>query len=312
MIKKARYFLEYVFLRAVVFFLNMLSDNAIRRVASAAGFLWYGIDTKRRGVARRNIDYAFPEMSDDEKKGILRDSYKNIIETFIAFPRISRFNSENIKDIFEFQCEEYYEEALKRGKGVFLLTGHHGNWEFAAAAHSIKHGGMVAVAKDIHNPYINAYIKALRRGVGMDVVRPRNAVFKLMRSLKQGRTIAMLLDQNTLKHEAVFVKFFGRPAATQYAMALMALKTGAAVVPGYIVRGRNGKGYVIRYERPIFVEDGGDKERAIVEWTQHFTSVLEAHIRMAPAQWFWVHDRFKTKPGPDGRGPHFPPQGGRA
>ncbi len=308
MTKRARYFLEYLFLRAFIFCLNMLSEASIKHIASFAGFLWYWLDAKRRRIARRNIDYAFPEMGDDDKTDILKDSYKNIIETFIVFPRISRFDMENIKDLFEFQCEEYYEEAHRRGKGVFLLTGHHGNWEFAAAAHSIKHGGMVAVAKDIHNPYINAYIQALRRGAGMEVVRPRNAVFRLMRSLKQGRTVAMLLDQNTLRHEAVFVKFFGRLAATQYAMALMALKTGAAVVPGYILRKQGGKGYIIRYEKPILVKDEGDKEKAVVAWTQQFTAVLEAHIRMAPAQWFWVHDRFKTRPGPDEGAWRFPRQ----
>jgi KDO2-lipid IV(A) lauroyltransferase len=235
-------------------------------------------------------------MNEDDRNRILKENYKNIIKTFILFPRISGFNADNIEETFEFQCEEYYEKAVKRGKGVFVLTGHLGNWEFAAAAQSLRHGGLVAVAKDIHNPYIDGYIKALRKSALIDVVRPRNAVFKLLRSLKRGKTIAMLLDQNTLRHEAVFVDFFGRPAATQYAMALMALKTGAAIVPGFITPNCVSGGYTIRYEKPIFVDDIQDKEQATRTLTQQFTTILENQIKRVPGQWFWVHDRFKTAP----------------
>jgi KDO2-lipid IV(A) lauroyltransferase len=296
MIKKVRYFLEYLFLQTVVFFLNRLSEKRIGTVAAFFGFLWFTIDVRHRAIARQNISYAFPEMNEGNRDRILKESYKNIIETFITIPRIAGFDANKTGKIFRFQCEEYYEDAVKRGKGVFLLTSHLGNWEFAAAAHSIKHGGLVAVAKDIHNPYIDDYIKTLRRSALIDVVRPRNAVFKLLRSLKQGKTVAMLLDQNTLKHEAVFVNFFGRPAATQYAMALMALKTGAAVVPGYITKDYVQGGYIIRYEKPVFVEDVKDREKATLELTQQFTAILEHHIKRAPGQWFWVHNRFKTAP----------------
>ncbi|MGB9736044.1 MAG: lysophospholipid acyltransferase family protein [bacterium] len=296
MIKKIRYFLEYAGLRTMVFFFNMLTEKQIGYVASFLGILWYYVDPKHRDIAKRNISYAFPEMNEKIRNMILKEGYKNIIEAFITFPRISRFNASNINNLFEFQCEEYYREAVNRGKGVFILTGHLGNWEFAAAAQSLRNGGLIAVAKDIHNPYIDRYIKSLRRSAGIEVVRPRNAVFKLLRSLKQGKTIAMLLDQNTLRHEAVFVNFFGRPAATQYAMALMALKTGAAVVPGYIMKNHVRGGYIIRYEKPIFVDDVKDREKAVIELTQQFTTILETHIKRAPGQWFWVHNRFKTTP----------------
>ncbi len=296
MLKKIRYRIEYVFLRSIIFFFNSLSDTTISVISERVGSLWYSIDRKHRSIAHTNIGYAFPEMSIDERTRIVKESYKNIITTFMTFPRIGKFNISNTQELFEFQCTEYYEQAKARGKGVFLLTSHLGNWEFAAAAHSIKNNGLVAVAKDIHNPYIDKYIKALRTSSGIEVVRPRNAVFRLMRALKQGKTIAMLLDQNTLKHEAVFVNFFGRPAATQYAMALMAIKTGAAVVPGYVIKNPVRKGYIIRYEKPIIPTDEKNREQALIKWTQYFTDVIERHIKSMPAQWFWVHNRFKTRP----------------
>ncbi len=294
MIKKIRHLSEYLALRVLVFVLNMLPERTIGRIAGVLGFLWYYLDPKHRHIALKNISYAFPEMDEDTRRRIVRQSYGNILATFISFPRIAALNASRVDRHFDFQCTENYEHAKNMGKGVFLLTGHLGNWELAAAAHSIKNGGLIAVAKDIHNPYIDAYIKALRRSAGIEVVRPRNAVFRLLRALKHGKTIAMLLDQNTLRHEAVFVKFFNRPAATQYAMALMALKTGAAVVPGYIVKNPVRKGYIIRYEEPIIPTDDGDREQAVVNWTQCFTSVLERLIKYMPAQWFWVHDRYKT------------------
>jgi|YelNatPaOPRAMG01_1025707.scaffolds.fasta_scaffold00616_10 KDO2-lipid IV(A) lauroyltransferase len=299
MIKKVRYLLEYGGLRAVMFLLNMFSDKHIHYIASIFGILWYYLDPKHRSIAKKNISYAFPDMSKENRNKILIESYKNIIESFITFPRIKWFNNSNIDKYFEFQCEDYYTEAVKKGRGVFILTGHLGNWEFAAAAQSLRHGGLIAVAKDIHNPYIDRYIKSVRKSAGIEVVRPRNAVFKLLRALKQGKTIAMLLDQNTLRHEAVFVNFFGKPAATQYAMALMALKTGATVVPGYIVKNYVSGGYIIRYEKPFFVdsiEDKAEREKMVIELTQRFTTTLENQIKRAPGQWFWVHNRFKTTP----------------
>ncbi len=296
MIKKTRYFIEYLLLRGVVGIINRLSEKHVRAVASFFGHLWYALDPKHRAIAQANIQSAFPGMSGDNRTRILKESYVNIIETFMIFPRMARFDSTVVEQKFTFECEDYYEEAVRRGKGVFLLTGHIGNWEFAAAAHSIRHHGLVAVAKDIHNPSIDAYIKSLRRNALVEVVRPRNAVFRLLRSLKQGKTIAMLLDQNTLKHEAVFVDFFGRPAATQYAMALMALKTGAAVVPGFITRNAVTGGYIIRYEKPLSADDVQDRDAAVQILTQHYTAILEHQIRRAPALWFWVHNRFKTTP----------------
>lgn len=301
MIKKTRHLLEYCALRLFVFVFNLLPERTVGRIARALGFLWYFLDPKHRHIALGNIRCAFPDMDESVRRRIVRESYGNVIETFITFPRIASLTAEKVGRLFDFQCTEYYEQAKKKGRGVFLLTGHLGNWELAAAAHSIREGGMMAVAKDIHNPYIDTYIKALRRSAGIEVVRPRNAVFRLLRALKHGRTIAMLLDQNTLRHEAVYVQFFNRPAATQYAMALMALKTGAVVVPGYIFRNPVRDGYIIRYEKPIELQDDGDREQAVVKWTQYFTAVLERHIRSMPAQWFWVHDRYKTARTDPGR-----------
>ena len=298
MTRKVRHFLEYLFLRVVVSFFNTLPESAVRRIAAAAGVLWFHIDRGHREIARRNIGYAFPEMAPEERDRILKESYKNTVETFITFPRIARFDEAYVRKRFTFVDEENFLEARGRGKGVFFLTGHSCNWEYAAAAHSIRNGGLMAVAKDIHNPYIDAYIKTWRTNAGVELIRPRNAVFRIMKSLKKGKTIAMLLDQNTLRHEAVFVSFFGRPAATQYAMALIALKTGAAVVPSYVTRDKEGGGFIIKYEKPMYVTDEGDKEQAVVKWTQVFTSFLEDHIRSAPEEWFWVHNRFKTTPGP--------------
>lgn len=296
MIKKARYYVEYLLLRGVVGIMNKLSEKRAGAVASFFGSLWYALDPKHRAIAQSNIRSAFPDMSEDNRNRILKESYRNILEVFMLFPRIAGFDRTLVDNKFVFECEQYYEEAVRRGRGVFLLTGHIGNWEFAAAAHSIRHQGLVAVAKDIHNPAVDAFIKSLRRSASIDVVRPRNAVFRLLRSLKQGKTIAMLLDQNTLRHEAVFVDFFGRPAATQYAMALMALKTGAAVVPGFITGNPVTGRYTIRYEKPIYVDDVQDRDTATQALTQQYTAILEHQIKRVPALWFWVHNRFKTTP----------------
>jgi len=297
MIKKIRYIIEYLLVRGLTFFVNLLPERGIGIFASAIGFLWYRVDSKHRRIAMTNINYAFPEMSELNRERIVKESFKNTITIFATFPMIAGFNNENLYKTFDFQGEANYIQAKNRGKGVFILTCHLGNWEFTAAVHSIKYNGLVAVAKDIHNPYINKYIKAMRSSAFIDVVRPRNSVFKLLRDLRQGKTIVMLLDQNTMRHEAVFVNFFGRPAATQYAMALMALKTGAAVVPVFIIKNPVRHGYTIKYEKPIIPADG--KDRDVVKWTQEFTDVLERRIKSMPAQWLWVHNRFKTTPSED-------------
>ncbi len=294
--KKIRYMIEYWVFLSVAFIFNHISQASADHLGRFLGSIWYMVDPKHKNIAMTNIGFAFPEMSEQERKMIIKENFKVLGTTLANFPRISKLNKTNINEIVTFEGTENYEIAKKRGKGVFILTSHLGNWELAAAAQSIRCDGLIAVAKDIHNPYIDRYIKSMRNHAGIDIVKPRNSVFRLLRAVKHGKTIAMLIDQNTLRHEAVFVKFFGKPAATQYAMALMALKTGAAVVPGYIIKNPAGSGYTIRYEEPVILKNEDDKDLAVLRWTQYFTTLIEKHIKASPEQWFWVHNRFKTEP----------------
>ncbi len=164
-----------------------------------------------------------------------------------------------------------------------------------ALAHSLQGYPINAVARPVDNPMLERLLSRLRSRWGNRVVRKGGALREVLKLLKRGETVGFLLDQNVAIDQGVFVNFFGRPACTHKTLALLALKTGAVVLPVFTFR-EEGNGHRITVELPVSLEETGDTERDLVVNTQKFTSLIESYIRKHPDQWLWVHRRWKTQP----------------
>jgi KDO2-lipid IV(A) lauroyltransferase len=181
--------------------------------------------------------------------------------------------------------------AAAQGRGVLILTAHLGNWELLAASSTLTPVPPSAIVRPLDDPLLDAILERLRTRGGFEVIAKRHALADIRDALRRGRMIGVLLDQNASRREGVFVPFFGIPASTSKGLALIALRTGAPVVPGFIRREATGR-HVVEFH-PVLTPPVANDPLA---YTRTFNEVIEAAIRRVPDQWFWVHRRWKTRP----------------
>lgn len=191
---------------------------------------------------------------------------------------------------------ENYLQARERGKGVLVLTGHLGAWELSSFYHSLMGMPMGMVIRRLDNPLVDEFVNRIRCQHGNRVIHKDDFARGLIASMRAGETVGILMDTNMTPPQGVFVPFFGIEACTASGMARIALKTGAAVVPGFLLWEESEQKYVLRFGKELEVVHSGDAERDAVANTASFTAAVEAMIRRYPEQWLWMHRRWKTRP----------------
>jgi KDO2-lipid IV(A) lauroyltransferase len=186
--------------------------------------------------------------------------------------------------------------GLQEGRGVLIFTGHFGYWEMLALAHALRIGPMSVLARPLDNQQLDAMLEEIRTRTGNSVIPRRGAVRRILRELAAGRTVGILIDQHLHEADAVRVGFFQRPAATTSALAAIALRTGAPVIPVFALPLPHGR-YRLIYEHPV-QPPLADTPDAVREFTQRCTDVLEMYVRRHPELWMWMHRRWREpEPG---------------
>jgi KDO2-lipid IV(A) lauroyltransferase len=260
-------------------------------VGARLGDLAWAALPRRRTVALENLTRAFPERPAPELARVGRDSFRhlgmNFVESCVFYFRpparlLSRVSIEGLS---------HFEAADAQGRGMLLLTAHYGNWELLAASHALARFPLSVVMRPLDSPAFEPILERFRLRSGVELITKRRALTDIVEALRRRRMVGILLDQNASRREGVFVPFFGVPASTSKGMALIALRTGAPVLPVYIRRRPDGR-HVVHAGAPVPVPSDGD----VVAFTRAFNEAIEAAIRRAPEQWFWLHRRWKTRP----------------
>jgi KDO2-lipid IV(A) lauroyltransferase len=284
--------------RLLRFFIRMLSCIPVpvaQFMGKMLGSLAFLVPMSRKAVALDNLIQSFgPEMNAEEAKRLLRKIYIHFGQMFLEVPHAMRLNPGNVNRYVTFESQEHLHDALKKGKGVLALTGHLGNWEIASTAVAMRFGKGAVVARPMDYEPLGRLMIDLRSRYGTEIIPKQRSMRKLLTSLRANKLIGILLDQNVDWYEGAFVNFFGRPACTNKGLALVALKTGAPVVPIFSAKTQDGR-YRIMIGKEVDLIRTGDKLRDVEENTALFTSIIEHHIREHPEQWFWFHKRWKTK-----------------
>lgn len=292
MSSRISYLAEYIPFYIIARGFSVLPFSLSVKTGRMIGGLLYRIDRKHRNLASGNISLVLG-LNRSEAEALARRVFENIGATFAEFIKIPSLDRAFFDNNITVDGFENYIKAKGEGKGVLMLGAHLGNWELLAAAHLIKMGEVASVVyRRTKNPYVSGFIDLLRRSYGLKTLPHRNSVREIMAALKRGEGVGILLDQHAGTKEAIIVDFLGRPAATNFGLALIALKTGVPVVPVFLVREGEG-GYRAVYEEPIYLQKSGDSEKDIREATVRFNSVIEKYVRRYPEQWFWVHNRWK-------------------
>ncbi len=288
--------IEYTAVWVILKALGLLPRRVARSFAARVVKLTYALLPRLRKVAEVNLRIAFPDWSDAQRKTVERGMLRNLGWMAAEFAWFPKHSKENIEDVVVLDGHENFLEGQRRGKGVLYLTGHIGAWELSSFAHALYGFPLHYMARRIDNAKIDALVNSYRCLSGNRPVFKNESARVMLKVLKEGGTVGILADQNTMPQEAVFVDFFERKASTTTGIARVALHTDAAVVPGYAVWDETIRKYRLRFEPPVELIRTGDAERDVLENTQKFTNVIEEIVRKYPEQWVWVHGRWNTRP----------------
>ena len=258
----------------------------------ALGYRPFGI---RRRVVERQVAAAFPELDRDGVRRIARGAFEHLGRVAAETALLSRIGRDQVLELFEeVPTWDVVERLSARGRGLLMCGGHLGNWELGAAYIAARGIRLDGVARRMGNPLFDAYLTRTRSRLGVRVVPDRDAVRRVPRTLKSGGAVAFLTDQAGLNLASTFVPFFGRPAKTPRGPAVFALRLGAPMVFGVALRQDDGR-YQLTFEE-VPIHDTGDRDRDVDAIVARFTSALERWVRVAPAQYFWHHRRWKQQP----------------
>lgn len=250
----------------------------------------------RRAVVRQNLALAFGrERSAEEITLLCRLSFQHLGMTAVETCAFFFVPLDRLRSLVRVEGMDHLRSAMARGRGALLLTAHFGNWELLATSHILTGYPLSVVVRPLDHPLLNRLVARLRARSGAEMIEKRRALPSVLAALGRGRMVGILLDQNSSRREGVFVPFFGVLASTSKSLALLALKTGAPVVPVFIHREPDGHHrVVVSPELPM--ASTGDRERDFITATAAFTRAIEEAVRRRPEQWFWAHRRWKTRP----------------
>ena len=288
--------LEYAAAWPFIKILGALPRPLSRAFAIAIAQVVYLFHFRLRQVGMRNLKMVFPEKTVAERKRILRGEFTSLGRQLAELCQFPRYTPENVDQVVVYDGLENYERAYARGKGVLFLTAHFGGWELSAFAHSLHGHWVNIVMRPMDNQYLDRMLQSYRTMHGNKVVPKDDFVRGLLAAMKAGETVGILMDTNMTPPQGVFVEFFGIKACTASGLARIALRTDAAVVPGFTIWDESLGKYRLRFDPALELIRRGNLEADIVANTQMFTKVIEDYVRKYPEQWLWVHRRWKTRP----------------
>ncbi len=286
------FYLGLIFFKLLALPLSLLPRKLFLALGQRLGALFQKAGF-RVEIAEANFGLAFPEISVEGKQKLLREFYREFgvlaLELIRWFYKFDRF----VERYCDIEGEEHLRAALAEGKGVFALTAHLGNWEvLAASGPSLFQTGVTMVTKELKPAWMHRLVEVTRALLGVRMACEPRTMPEILRVLKRKEIVGFVMDQYAGAPVGARVPFFGYPVGSHTALAALAQRTGAPVVPAIAVRKANGR-YLIRFDSPLRLVEKSDTDAALIANTALFVRHIEGWVREFPAQWLWIHRRWK-------------------
>jgi KDO2-lipid IV(A) lauroyltransferase len=288
--------LEFLFVFALVRGLGLLPRPAARTVGAALGGIAFALTGRLRRTGERNLEIAYPGSHAVWRTQLIRHVYRNLGLHLAEFCLMRRYTRENTQSLIHYAGLEHYLAARDAGRGVLVVTGHLGLWELSSFYHSLMGYPMSMVIRRLDNPWVDRLVNGFRCMHGNTVLHKDDFARGLLGAMRRGDTVGILMDTNMTPPQGVFVDYFGVPACTASGLARVAMRTDAAVLPGFLTWREDEQKYVLQFGERLPIARTGDDEADIITNTQICTSAIEDWVRRYPEQWLWVHRRWKTRP----------------
>ncbi|MBC7327850.1 lysophospholipid acyltransferase family protein [bacterium] len=255
-----------------------------KRIGSFIGDIYYCFSIHRRAIARVNLELILGK----EKRNIARKVFQHLGINLIEFLSLPYLKPEEIRKLCNINGKEHLESALREGKGAILLTAHFGNWELLGARLAVEGFRVVSLARP--QGEFEKYIGSIRKISGYETISVDSGILSLVSFLKKGRIVSILSDQNILIG-GVIAPFFGIPVSTPPGAAILAIRSGAPVVPAFDVR--VGRFHTIHIQPPLKIIRDGNFKESVIKNTAMFNKIIEDWVRKYPEQWLWLHNRWR-------------------
>jgi KDO2-lipid IV(A) lauroyltransferase len=284
---------EFAAVQLVAACVALLPMRVVRRVGAGLGRLAYVLDRARRRTALANLAAAFPSRPERERRALARAMFAHFGSLLLELLKFASYTLAQIQAAVDIEGQERALQAYAQQRGVLFFTGHFGYWEIHAIAEPLHNHPISVLARPLDNVRLNAMLERIRTRTGNTVIYRQGAVRKVLRELAANHGVAILIDQHLHTSDAVYVDFFRRPAATTSALAALALRTGAPVIPVFALPLPRGR-YRLVYEHPVD-PPRADTPDAVRDFTQRCTDVLEMYVRRHPELWLWMHRRWREQ-----------------
>lgn len=288
---------ELLAVRSLLGAIGALPLETSMRFGKSVGRLLAKRFPKLQKTARRNLEIAFPEMTEAEREKIALGTFESLGRHLGFVSHFRKFKLENVRELTEVVGkEEYFDKAHATGRGILFFTGHFGSWEVFNLLPPAFGYEMNILVRRIDNPLVENFVDQMRTRFGSVTLDKKKAARQMFRALENGELLGILADLNVQEKEGVFVDFFGVPASTTTSIAKLAIKTGAIVFPAFAVWEESKKKYVVYLEPPVEYKAGDNSPENIRDLTQKITKTVEKYVRKYPEQWLWIHKRWNTRP----------------
>ena len=288
-----RFRLEYALVVFIERCVRLLPIRAVRACGTILGYTVYVLDRFHRRVALDNLEQAFASRPPSERRAVARRMFVHFGRLVLELMKFATLSESQIRAHSDIEGEDRVAQAHRQGRGVLFFTGHFGYWELQAIAHPLRVAPISVIARPLDNPLLHQLLERIRTRTGNSVIYRDGAIRKVLRALAGNHGVAILIDQHLHSSDAVYVDFFHRPAATTSALAALALRTGAPVIPVFALPLPRGR-YRFVYEHPV-PPPAEDSQDAVREFTQRCTDVLEMYVRREPSLWLWMHRRWRER-----------------